>query len=159
MKREDYLSWHEFFMAVAKLAALRSKDPSTQVGACIVNTQNRIESIGYNGFPNGCLDDDLPWQGSSDFLDSKYSYVVHAESNTILSAKKDLAGTIMYVSLFPCNECAKLIIQAGIKKVYYLSDKYHDEDFTIAARRMFDLAGIEYEQLQFGDIKINIDLE
>jgi len=159
MKRENYISWHQFFMAIAELASLRSKDPNTQVGACIVDEDNKVISVGYNGFPNGCSDDELPWSIGTNFLNSKYTYVVHAEQNCIINAKRDLTGTIMYVSLFPCNECAKSIVQAGIKKVYFLRDKYHDRDFTIAARKMFDLAGVEYEQLEFDGVKINIDLE
>ena len=136
-------------MAIAQLSALRSKDPNTQVGACIVNTNKRIIGIGYNGFPIGCSDDELPWDREGDFLETKYPYVCHAEMNAITNAsnKPELDGATMYVSLFPCNECAKLIVQVGITEVVYLSDKYHDDDIFIAARRIFDMAGVTYRQL------------
>ena len=148
-KRDDYISWEEYFMAIAQLSAKRSKDPSTQVGACIVNANKRIIGIGYNGFPIGCSDDELPWGREGDFLDTKYPFVCHAEMNAITNAanKPDLDGASMYVSLFPCNECAKLIVQVGIRNVVFLSDKYHDEDIFIAARRIFDLAKVEYRQM------------
>ena len=117
MKRKDYISWDEYFMGIALLSAKRSKDPSTQVGACIVNQFNKIVGIGYNGFPIGCSDDELPWARSADDSNkTKYPYVVHAEANAILNSTKDLHGSRMYVALFPCNECTKLIIQSGIKK-------------------------------------------
>ena len=120
MKRQDYISWDEYFMGVAKLSSMRSKDNSTQVGACIVNKQNRIVSIGYNGMPNGCCDDDMPWERSAENpLDTKYPFVCHAELNAILNYRGDLSGSKLYVKLFPCNECAKAIIQAGIKEVIY----------------------------------------
>ncbi len=136
-------------MAIAQLSALRSKDPNTQVGACIVNTSKRIIGIGYNGFPIGCSDDELPWDREGDFLETKYPYVCHAEMNAITNAsnKPELDGATMYVSLYPCNECAKLIVQVGITEVVYLSDKYHDDDVFIAARRIFDMAGVTYRQL------------
>ena len=144
MKRENYISWNDFFMGVALLAAQRSKDPSTQVGACIVNSDNRIVSVGYNGFPNGCSDESLPWDASGGFLDSKYAYVVHAELNAILNSNtKEFNGCTMFVTLFPCNECAKAVIQAGIENIVYLNDKYHDRDFTIAARTMLSQAGVK----------------
>ena len=144
-KRTDYLSWDEYFMAVAQLSAQRSKDPSTQVGACIVNKNKRIIGIGYNGFPAGLSDDDLPWAREGEYLDTKYPYVCHAEMNAITNAsnKPDLDGGAMFVSLFPCNECAKLIVQVGIREVVYLSDKYSTDDKFIAARRIFDLAGVK----------------
>ena len=126
-KRKDYISWDEYFMAIAKLSAKRSKDPNTQVGACIVSSDNRILSIGYNGAPNGYNDDNFPWDREGNPLDTKYLYVVHAERNAILNyrgSRKDLEDAKIYVDLFPCNECAKLIIQSGIKEVIYLSDKY-----------------------------------
>ncbi|HHX36815.1 MAG TPA: dCMP deaminase family protein, partial [Clostridiaceae bacterium] len=124
-KRTDYISWDEYFMGVALLAAKRSKDPNTQVGACIVNPEKRIISTGYNGFPSGISDDDFPWNREGEFLDTKYPYVCHAELNAILNQPgTSLAGCSIYVALFPCNECAKAIIQAGIKEVVYLSDKY-----------------------------------
>lgn len=160
MKRTDYISWDDFFMGLALLAAQRSKDPNTQVGACIVDQNNRVISIGYNGFPNGCSDDDLSWDSHGDFLNIKYSYVVHSEQNAIINSnKKDLKDCRMYVTLFPCNECAKNIIQCGIKSIIYLNDKYHDRDFTIAARRMFDLTGVKYFQFKSQKKQILIDLE
>ena len=125
MKREDYISWDEYFMGVALLAAERSKDPSTQVGACIVDEQDRILSTGYNGFPYGCTDSEYPWERSAEQTnDTKYPFVVHAELNAILNNRgKNLSGSRIYVALFPCNECAKAIIQSGITEVVYLSDK------------------------------------
>ena len=142
-KREGYISWDEYFMGVALLAAQRSKDPSTQVGACIVDSDNRILSTGYNGFPKGCSDDDFPWNRDPAEGETKYPYVVHAELNSILNASgKSLMGAKIYVALFPCNECAKAIIQAGIKEVIYLSDKYHNTPSTIASRRMLEAAGV-----------------
>ncbi|XP_052342654.1 deoxycytidylate deaminase-like isoform X3 [Oncorhynchus keta] len=148
-KREDYLEWPEYFMAVAFLSAQRSKDPSSQVGACIVNQENKIVGIGYNGMPNGCDDDLLPWSCSADDrLDTKYPYVCHAELNAIMNKNSaDVKGCSMYVALFPCNECAKLIIQAGIKDVIYLSDKYHDIPEMTASRRLLNLAGIQYKRV------------
>lgn len=148
MKRTDYISWEECFMAVALTAAQRSKDPSTQVGACIVNRQQRIVGVGYNGFPNGCSDDMLPWDGKGDFLDTKYPYVCHAEKNAIFNSTGNLEGATIYVTLFPCNVCAQDVIQSGIKSVVYLSDKYHDREFTVAARKLFDLAGITYTEFK-----------
>ncbi|NXI64816.1 DCTD deaminase, partial [Anseranas semipalmata] len=150
-KREDYLEWPEYFMAVAFLSAQRSKDPSSQVGACIVNSENKIVGIGYNGMPNGCSDDVLPWtRTAAHRLDTKYPYVCHAELNAIMNKNSaDVKGCSMYVALFPCNECAKLIIQAGIKEIIFMSDKYHDTTEMTAARRMFDLAGIVYRQESF----------
>lgn len=148
MKREDYLSWDEYFMGVSLLSAKRSKDPNTQVGACIVNSDKKIVGTGYNGLPKGCSDDEFPWDRVGTHLETKYPYVVHAELNAILnSIGRDLSDCTMYVALFPCNECAKTIIQSGIKKVVYLSDKYKDENFTIAAKKMFGSAGIVYEKL------------
>lgn len=147
-KRADFLSWDDYFMSVAFLSAMRSKDPSTQVGAAIVNEENRIVGIGYNGFPTGCSDDKLPWsRKAADELDTKYMYVVHAEMNAILNKNAaSIKGSRIYVALFPCNECAKLIIQSGIKEVIFLSDKYHDNPKFIASRRMFELAGIKCRQ-------------
>ena len=144
-KRSDYISWDEYFMAAAKLAGLRSKDPNSQVGSCIVSEDHRILSIGYNGFPRGCSDDTFPWAREGDDLDKKYFYVVHSEMNAILNyAGTSLAGATLYVSLFPCNECAKAIIQSGITTIVYDSDKYHDEPATIASRMMLDAAGVRY---------------
>jgi dCMP deaminase len=147
-KRQDYLSWDDYFMAMASLAAMRSKDPSTQVGACIVDQDKKIVGMGYNGFPNGCSDDELPWDRKADDVnDTKYPYVCHAEMNAILNNNGGtLKGCSIYVALFPCNECTKTIIQAGIRKVIYLSDKYHDLPSSVASRRMLDLAGVVYQQ-------------
>lgn len=131
-------------MGIALLSAQRSKDSSTQVGACIVSPEHKILSLGYNGMPTGCPDDDMPWNRDGDPLDTKYMFVCHAELNAILNSGKDLRGATIYSTLFPCNECAKAIIQSGICKVIYLSDKYADSDETIASKRMFDIVGIEY---------------
>ncbi|XP_026703051.1 deoxycytidylate deaminase isoform X2 [Athene cunicularia] len=160
-KREDYLEWPEYFMAVAFLSAQRSKDPSSQVGACIVNSENKIVGIGYNGMPNGCSDDVLPWtRTAAHSLDTKYPYVCHAELNAIMNKNSaDVKGCSMYVALFPCNECAKLIIQAGIKEVIFMSDKYHDTMEMTAARRMFDLAGVIYREFKPKCNKIIIDFD
>lgn len=158
-KREDYLEWPEYFMAVAFLSAQRSKDPSSQVGACIVNQENKIVGIGYNGMPNGCNDDLLPWSRSADDrLDTKYPYVCHAELNAIMNKNSaDVKDCTMYVALFPCNECAKLIIQAGLKEVVYLSDKYHDTPEMTASRRLLSMAKIEYRQFKPKRTEIVID--
>ena len=146
MKRTDYISWDEYFMGVALLAAKRSKDPNTQVGACIVDENNVIISTGYNGFPIGCSDDEFPWDREGEL--TKYPFVVHAELNAILNASgKTLRGSRVYVALFPCNECAKAIIQAGIKEVIYLSDKYADTPLTKASKLMLKTAGVKLTQL------------
>lgn len=148
MKREGYLSWDEYFMAVAILSAQRSKDPSTQVGACIANEENRIVGVGYNGFPQGCHDDSLPWSREGHFLETKYPYVCHAELNAVLNSNsKNLTGCRIFVDLFPCNECTKVIIQSGIKEVVYLSDKYADTDPVKASKKMLELAGVNFRQL------------
>ena len=148
-KRQDYISWDEYFMGVAILASQRSKDPSTQVGACIIDGEKRILSTGYNGFPQGCSDDEFPWNRDESKGDTKYQYVVHAELNAILNASgKKLAGSTVYVGLFPCHECAKAIIQSGIKEVIYLSDKYHDTPSVIASKKMLDAAGVIYRQIK-----------
>lgn len=160
-KRTDYISWEEYFMAIAQLSAHRSKDPSTQVGACIVNKNNRIIGIGYNGFPTGCSDDQLPWDREGDFLNTKYPYVCHAEMNAITNSsnKPELEGASLYVSLFPCNECAKLIVQVGIKEVVYLSDKYNGDDVFIASRKIFDMAGVKCRELKPKRKEIKLLLE
>ena len=146
MKRQDYITWDEYFMGVAMLAARRSKDPSTQVGACIVSQDNIIISTGYNGMPKGCSDDEFPWDRTGE--DTKYPYVVHAELNAILNANgRDLRGSRIYVALFPCNECAKAIIQSGVKEVVYLSDKYKDTVLNQVSKRMLKAAGVKYTQL------------
>ena len=138
MKRADYLKWDEYFMGIAMLTAQRSKDPNTNVGACIVSAENKILSLGYNGMPMGCSDDEYPWERDGQMLDTKYAYVCHAEMNAILNYNGgSIAGAKIYVTLFPCNECAKAIIQKGIKEVIYYSDKYSDSPASIASRRMF----------------------
>ena len=148
-KRDGYISWDEYFMGVAVLAAQRSKDPNTQVGACIVDDQNRILSTGYNGFPHGCSDDEFPWNRDESLGETKYQFVVHAELNAILNARgKSLSDSKVYVALFPCNECAKAIIQSGIKEVIYLSDKYHNTPSTKASRRMLTAAGVKLTQIK-----------
>ncbi len=155
VKRSDYITWEEYFMGIAQLSALRSKDPSTQVGACIANKDNKVVSIGYNGMPNGLNDDEMPW-GHGEGLESKYLYVCHAEFNAILnSGIANLKGTRIYVTLFPCNECAKAIIQTGIQEVIYLSDKYADSVETQASKKMFAMAGIKYRKFQGKLIKFN----
>ena len=162
MKRDDYLSWDEYFMGIALLSARRSKDPSTQVGACIVNENKRIVGVGYNGFPARCGDDELPWDRDGDFLDTKYPYVCHAELNAVLnSISTDLRGSTIYVALFPCNECAKVIIQSGIGEVVYLSDKYADTDSVKASKRMFKLSQVKLRQIKIDKkpIVINWDNE
>lgn len=146
-KRTDYINWDRYFMGVALLSAMRSKDPNTQVGACIVNQKNRIVGIGYNGLPIGCNDDDFPWNNEGEFLDTKYPYIVHAEPNAILNSDADLTGCKIYVTLFPCHECVKLIIQSGIKEIVYLSDKYNNTDSDRAAKRMLDACGISYRKI------------
>ena len=159
-KRKDYISWDEYFMGVALLAAQRSKDPNTQVGACIVDDSKRILSTGYNGFPQGCSDDDFPWNRDEKQGETKYQFVVHAELNAILNASgKNLYGSTVYVALFPCNECAKAIIQSGIKEVVYLSDKYHDTPSTIASRRMLDAAGVKLTQIKPTKAQIVLNFE
>ena len=155
-KRKDYLSWDEYLMAIAKLSAMRSKDPHTQVGACIVSNDNRILSIGYNGAPNGFNDEKFPWGREGNPLETKYLYVVHAERNAILNyrgSRKDLENSKIYVDLFPCNECAKEIIQAGIKEVVYLSDKYADTDETIASKKLLDSCNVQYRKIDLKDSK------
>lgn len=146
-KRKDYLSWDEYFMAVAVLSGQRSKDPNTQVGACVANEQNKIVGVGYNGFPWGCSDDELPWDREGNYLDTKYPYVCHAELNAVLnSISTNLKGARIYVALFPCNECTKVIIQSGINEIIYLSDKYKDTDSVKASKIMLERANITYRQ-------------
>lgn len=158
--RKNYLTWDEYFMSVAKLSAMRSKDPSTQVGACIASNTNRILSTGYNGAPNGIEDKYFPWDREGEFLNTKYPYVCHAEMNCILSYRgdnKDLENARIYVDLFPCNECAKIIIQSGIKEVIYLCDKYADTDGVKASKKMFDACRVKYKQINM-DKEITIKL-
>ncbi len=148
-KRSDYISWDEYFMGVALLSAKRSKDPSTQVGACIVNDKNKIVGAGYNGLPIGCDDDDFPWEKQGDFLDTKYPYICHAELNAILNnIGMDLRGCKIYTALFPCNECSKAIIQSGITEVIYLSDKYEGNDIFKASKKMLETAGVKFRKVQ-----------
>ena len=159
MKRNDYINWDEYFMGVALLASKRSKDPNTQVGACIVNEKNKIMSVGYNGFPVGCDDDVFPWDRTGDELETKYAYVCHAELNAILNNRgTSLEGCRIYVTLFPCNECAKAIIQSGIKTVIYDSDKYDGTDGNIVAKKMFQAAGIACKQYEASGRQIVIEV-
>jgi dCMP deaminase len=161
-KREDYISWDEYFMGVSLLSAMRSKDPSTQVGACIVSEDNKIMSVGYNGFPRGCSDDEFPWERIADNTnDTKYPFVCHAELNAILNAGgKNLTSSRIFVALFPCNECAKAIIQSGISEVIYISDKYADTDATIASKKMLTSAGVKLTQFKSDkNIKISFDTD
>lgn len=159
MKRQDYLSWDEYFMGIAILSSQRSKDNNTQVGACIVDNENKILSVGYNGMPTGCDDDAMPWEREGDFLDTKYPYVCHAELNAILNYNGgSLKGAKVYVTLFPCNECTKAIIQSGIKEVIYLSDKYAETDSTRAAKRMFDLTKVKYKPYKMSGKNITLSL-
>ena len=149
------ISWEEYFMGLAHLSALRSKDPNTQVGACIVDQENKVVSIGYNGMPRGCDDDDFPWEREGSFLDTKYAFVVHAELNAILNSPRSVKGCTLYVSLFPCNECAKAIIQSGIRKIVYESDKYDGTEGNIASKKMLREAGVQLQQLPYA---INVAL-
>ena len=147
-KRQNYISWDDYFLGVADLSAARSKDPNTQVGACIVSEDNKILSVGYNGMPVGCDDDEMPWEREGGMLDTKYAFVCHAELNAILNSKHDLKGAKIYVSLFPCNECAKAIIQSGIKEVVYTCYKYADTDGTKASKMMLQMAGVKTRQIK-----------
>jgi len=156
MKRSDYISWDEYFMGIAYLSAMRSKDPSTQVGACIVDQNHKVVSIGYNGMPVGCDDDCMPWSRDGEDINNKYWYVCHAEFNAILNAhRQSLEGCTIYVSLFPCNECAKAIIQTGIKEIVYVSDKYAHTEGTRASKFMLDQCGVKYRKFEgrLADIK------
>ena len=158
-KRLDYISWDEYLMGVAILSGMRSKDPGTQVGACIVSSDNKILSMGYNGFPTGCSDDEFPWEREGEPLESKYYFAAHSELNAILNYRGgSLEGAKIYVSLFPCNECAKAIIQAGIKTIVYDSNKYANTPAVIASRRMLDAAGVQYYQYKRTgrEIKLNV---
>lgn len=147
-KREHYISWDEYFMGVALLSARRSKDPNTQVGACIVNQKHKIVGAGYNGLPIGCNDDDFPWDKKGNFLDTKYPFICHAELNAILNnIGMDLQDCKIYTALFPCNECTKAIIQSGIKEVIFLSDKYEGTDIFKASKIMLDRAGVSYRKV------------
>ena len=158
-KRKDYIGWDEYFMGVALLSGERSKDPSSQVGACIVSEDNKILSIGYNGFPNGCSDDEISWEREGNFAETKYPYVCHGELNAILNyTGTTLKNSRVYVALFPCNECAKAIIQAGIKTIVYDCDKYADTPAVIASKRMLDAAGVRYYKYNRTGRKITIEV-
>lgn len=147
MKRKDYISWDAYFMGIALLSAERSKDPNTRVGACIVSHDNKILSLGYNGMPIGCSDDDFPWNREGDPLNTKYLYVCHAELNAILNySGSSMKDARIYTTLFPCNECTKAIIQKGIREIIYMSDKYAETDIIQASKRMLDAAGVSYRQ-------------
>ena len=162
MKNKNYLNWDEYFMGIAKLTSARSKDPNTQVGACIVSKDNRLLSTGYNGAPNNFDDDIFPWNREGNPLETKYMYVCHAEANAIdnfRGYKKEFEGARIYVDLFPCNECAKKIIQNGIKEVIYISDKYKDTDSNKASKLLFDTCGVKYRKLNLDSIiKVEIPL-
>jgi dCMP deaminase len=156
-KRSDYISWDEYFMGMALLSAKRSKDPNSQVGACIVDQNKKVVGLGYNGFPIGCSDDNLPWERRGPFLKTKYPYICHAELNAILNSTKDLHGATIYVGLFPCNECAKAIIQSGIKEVVYVCDKYGKTDAVIASKVMLKASGVKMRRLEPRKTGIIID--
>lgn len=158
MKRQDHISWDEYFMGIALFSAQRSKDAHTQVGACIVSDENKILSVGYNGMPTGCNDDEMPWGREGAALDTKYPYVCHAELNAILNSGTSLKGGRLYVTLFPCNECAKALIQSGIREVVYLSDKYSDSEQTRASKMMLGMVGVKCRQYIPSGRKIEIDL-
>lgn len=159
MKRDEYISWDEYFMGIAVLSAYRSKDPNTQVGACIVSEENRIMTVGYNGMPKGCSDDDYPWERAGNVLDTKYAFVCHAELNAILNYNGgSMKGSRCYVTLFPCNECAKALIQKGISEIIYMSDKYADSDSTKAAKKMLDSAGVKYRLYEMQNREISFEL-
>ena len=157
MKREHVLSWDEYFMGLAHLSAMRSKDPSTQVGAVIVDQEHKVVGIGYNGLPIGCSDDEFPWDREGGMLETKYAFVVHAELNAILNSTRDLHGCTLYVSLFHCNECAKAIIQSGIRKIVYEDDKYAAADNVIASKKMLNAAGVELVRLG-KRVQLNVDV-
>ena len=159
MKRKDYISWDEYFMGVCYLSGMRSKDPNSQVGSCIVSEDNKILSMGYNGFPIGCSDDEFPWEREGEFTEVKYSYVTHSELNAILNYRGgSLRGAKLYVSLFPCNECAKAIIQSGISTIIYGDDKYEGTPSDVASKRMLDAAGVKYYKYGHTGRRITMDL-
>ncbi|MBO4877901.1 MAG: dCMP deaminase family protein [Ruminococcus sp.] len=159
MKRTDYINWDEYFMGIAILSAERSKDNSTQVGACIVSRDNKIVSVGYNGMPTGCSDDEMPWERTGETpLDTKYPFVCHAELNAILNSRNSVEGCTLYVTLFPCNECAKAIIQSGIKRVVYFSNKYAGTDSVLASELLFRTCGIELSEYKPSGKEIKISL-
>lgn len=158
-KRSNYISWDEYFMGIALLSGERSKDPNSQVGACIVSPDNKILSIGYNGFPIGCSDDEISWEREGEFADTKYPYVCHSELNAILNyTGSTLKQSRIYVTLFPCNECAKAIIQSGIKEVIYMNDKYKDTDSVKVSKRMLEMAGVKYTKYESKGVKLELSL-
>ena len=158
-KRSNYIGWDAYFMGVAELSAKRSKDPNTQVGACIVSKDKKILSVGYNGAPNGYNDEILPWDREGSFIDTKYAYVCHAELNAILNNKgSNLEGSTLYVDLFPCNECAKAIIQCGIKEIVYKSDKYKGSDNNLVSRKLLDECNIKYRKYEKENNLVELDL-
>lgn len=158
-KRQNYISWDEYFMGIAQLAAMRSKDPNTQVGCCIVSRENKILSMGYNGFPKGCDDDEFPWDREGDIYDTKYAYVTHSELNAILNYRGgSLDGTKLYVTLFPCNECAKALIQAGIAEIVYADDKYDKTPTNLASKRMLKASGVKLTRYQKSGRLINLEV-
>jgi len=154
MKRLDYISWDTYFMGIAQLSSKRSKDPKTQVGACIVNQDNKIVGIGYNGFPKDISDDEFPWHDQGNFLETKYPFVVHAEANAILNASQDLKECKLFVTLFPCNECTKLIIQSGIKELVYISNKDEGKDFQVASKKMLEKAQVKLRQISWETLHV-----
>ncbi len=159
MKRENYISWAEYFMGIALLSAQRSKDSGTQTGSCIVSGEQKILSLGYNGMPTGCMDDSMPWGRDGEPLETKYMYECHSELNAILnSGTSDLRGSKLYTTHFPCNECAKAIIQSGITQIVYLSDQHIDSPSTLASKKMFDMVGVKYTPYRFSGRKIELDL-
>ena len=155
-RTDNVLTWEEYFMGLAHLSGLRSKDPNTQVGAVIVDENNRVVSIGYNGFPSGVSDDEFPWGREGGVLDTKYAFVVHAELNAILNSQRSVRGCTLYASLFPCNECAKAIIQSGIRRIVYESDKYDGVDTNIASKRMLRAAGVELVRIS-NTVKLTVE--
>ena len=158
-KREDYITWDEYFMGVAILSGMRSKDPNTQVGACIVSPDHKILSMGYNGFPVGCSDDEFPWEREGEPLENKYFYTTHSELNAILNYRGgSLEGATIYVTLFPCNECAKAIIQSGIRRIVYDSDKYDNTPAVVASKRMLAAAGVKLEKYERTNREVRLTL-
>ena len=156
-KREDYISWDEYFMGVALLSGMRSKDPNTQVGACIVSGDHKILSMGYNGFPSGCSDDVFPWDREGE--DNKYFYTTHSELNAILNYRGgSLEGATIYVTLFPCNECAKAIIQSGISEVVYDSNKYEHTMSVKASKKMLEASGVIIRRYEHSGRDVKLDL-
>lgn len=157
--KENHITWEEYFMGIALLSAKRSKDPNTKVGACIVNDQHRIISVGYNGMPNGCNDSDFPWDKRDGILnETKYAYVCHSELNAILNSQCSIRNATLYVTLFPCNECAKVIIQSGIKEIIYLDDKYSGTPSDKASKKMLDMSGIKYRKYTLKEENITLNL-